>query len=71
MLKEIGSVEFGSDVIWGLQLKGVGSSGFDVNTAKNKNPREIELVILKNRNGSTGGTLSFEYYPMFNYFKEA
>ena len=71
MLKESGSVEFGSDVIWGLQLKGVGSSGFDVNTAKNKNPREVELVILKNRNGSTGGTLSFEYYPMFNYFKEA
>ena len=70
MLKESGSVEFGSDVIWGLQLKGVGTSGFDVNTAKNKNPREVELVILKNRNGSTGGTLSFEYYPMFNYFKE-
>lgn len=70
MLKESGSLEFGSDVIFGLQLKGVGTSGFDVNTAKNKNPREVELVILKNRNGSTGGTQSFEYYPMFNYFKE-
>lgn len=70
MLKESGSLEFGSDVIWGLQLKGVGSNSFDVNTAKNKNPREVELVVLKNRNGATGGKLSFEYYPMFNYFKE-
>lgn len=70
MLKESGSIEFGSDVIWGLQLKGVGKKDFDINTAKSKNPREVELVVLKNRNGATGGKLSFEYYPMFNYFKE-
>lgn len=70
-LKESGSVEFGSDVIWGLQLKGVGGKDFDVNKAKAKNPREIELVVLKNRNGATGGKVSFEYYPLFNYFTEA
>lgn len=70
MLKESGGIEFGSDVIWGLQLKGVGKPEFDVDVAKSKNPRNIELVILKNRNGATGGKLSFEYYPMFNYFKE-
>lgn len=70
MLKESGSLEYGSDCVIGLQLKGVGTSGFDVNTAKNKNPREVELVILKNRNGATGSKLSFQYYPMFNYFKE-
>jgi len=70
MLKESGALEFGSDVIWGLQLKGVGQKNFDVNVAKNKNPRDVELVVLKNRNGATGDKLSFEYYPMFNYFKE-
>lgn len=69
-LKESGNLEYGSDVIWGLQLKGVGKKDFDVNTAKNKNPREIELVILKNRNGATGGKIDFKYYPMFNYFEE-
>ena len=70
MLKESGSLEYGSDCVLGLQLKGVGKKDFDVNAAKNKNPREIELIILKNRNGATGGKFSFEYYPMFNYFKE-
>ena len=37
---------------------------------KSKNPREIELKILKNRNAPTGKTISYEYYPEFNYFKE-
>ena len=68
--KESGSLEYGSDVLIGLQLKGAGSKGFNANEAKQKNPREIELVVLKNRNGATGKTISFEYYPLFNYFKE-
>lgn len=70
MLKESGNIEFDSDVILGLQLKGVGTQNFDVDVAKSKNPREVEMVILKNREGATGGTVEFEYYPMFNYFKE-
>lgn len=69
-LKETGNLEFDSDVILGLQFKGVGDSKFNVNEAKKKNPREIELVVLKNRDGETGGKLSFQYYPMFNYFRE-
>ena len=40
-------------------------------SSKRKDPREIELVILKNRNGRTGGKISFNYYPLFNYFREA
>lgn len=68
--KESGSLEYGSDVLMGLQLKGAGEKGFDANEAKQKNPREIELVVLKNRNGATGKKLSYEYYPLFNYFKE-
>ena len=38
---------------------------------KKKNPRDIELVILKNRNGETGGKVDFKYYTLFNYFMEA
>jgi replicative DNA helicase len=68
--KESGSLEYGSDVLMGLQLKGAGEKGFNVNEAKQRNPREVELVILKNRNGVTGKKIDFEYYPMFNYFKE-
>jgi len=68
--KESGSLEYGSDVLLGLQLKGAGGKNFDANEAKRKNPREIELVILKNRNGSTGDKIELEYYPLFNYFTE-
>lgn len=68
--KESGAIEYSSDVLIGLQLKGMGEKDFDVNEAKKKSPREIELVILKNRNGSTGDKLGFKYYPLFNYFEE-
>ena len=68
--KESGSVEYSSDVLIGLQLKGAGKKDFDETKAKAKAPREIELVILKNRNGKTGGKIAFEYYALFNYFEE-
>lgn len=68
--KESGAIEYSSDVLIGLQLKGAGTKEFDVTEAKSKNPREIELVVLKNRNGKTGDKVPFEFYPMFNYFVE-
>ena len=68
--KESGSLEYGSDVLIGLQLKGTGADNFDVNAAKQVDPRQIELVILKNRNGATGAHLDFNYYAKFNYFDE-
>ena len=68
--KESGAIEYSSDVLIGLQLKGAGKKDFDANEAKRKDPREIELVILKNRNGRTGDSLSFNFYPLFNYFEE-
>lgn len=68
--KESGAIEYSSDILIGLQLKGAGQKDFDATEAKSKSPREIELVILKNRNGKTGNKVPFEFYPMFNYFVE-
>lgn len=69
--KESGALEYSSDVLIGLQLKGVGESkDFDVDKAKSNHPREIEMKILKNRNGRTGDTIYYEFYSAFNYFKE-
>lgn len=68
--KESGAIEYSSDILIGLQLKGAGQKDFDATEAKSKNPREIELVILKNRNGKTGDNVQFQFYPMFNYFIE-
>lgn len=68
--KESGAIEYSSDILIGLQLKGAGDKDFDPTEAKKKNPREIELVILKNRNGKTGTKIPLEFYPLFNYFTE-
>ena len=69
--KESGAIEYSTDVLIGLQLKGVGNKNFDIDQAKSKNPREVEAVILKNRNGRTGGRIGFDFFAMFNYFAES
>ena len=68
--KESGSLEYGSDVLIGMQLKGAGEDNFNVDAAKQADPRKVEVVILKNRNGVTGKHLNFSFYAKFNYFEE-
>lgn len=82
--KESGNIEFGADVVLGLQLsaihninlkKGNKEMSLDekrkaYNAAKSKNPRDIEVVILKNRYGNPTGTHNYKYYPKFNLFEE-
>jgi replicative DNA helicase len=65
--KESGSVEYSSDVLMGLQFCRM-ASNIDLNDAKRKSPREMELVVLKNRSGETGAKLQFNYYPHCNLF---
>lgn len=75
--KESGAIEYSSDVLIGIQLQGAGTKDkkgnliFNVDQAKQKEPREIEIKILKNRNGKTGTTLNFNYYAKFNLFTES
>lgn len=68
--KESGAIEYSSDVLIALQLQGAGTNDFDVDKAKAQFPRKVELKILKNRNGETGKTVYFEYYPNCNFFVE-
>ncbi|GHT57173.1 hypothetical protein AGMMS50233_10260 [Endomicrobiia bacterium] len=80
--KESGSIEYSADVLIGLQLKIAGRQNWAdknptlnekreiVNEAKVKNPREIELVILKNRMHKAWDKIDFNYYPQFDYFEE-
>lgn len=69
--KESGAIEYSSDILFGLQLKGAGGKDFDPTAEKKKDPRQIELVVLKNRSGRVGDKIGFSYYPLFNYYKEA
>lgn len=70
--KESGAIEYGSDVLIGLQFMGAGEVGFDIDEAKTKDPREIEFCILKNRNGrTTSDGIPLLFYPVFNCFTDS
>ena len=74
--KESGAIEYSSDVLIALQPCGMkeGESNDDnaaiMNKCKASTERNIEAVILKNRNGRTGTTAIYKYYSMFNCFEE-
>lgn len=38
---------------------------------KGKTERDMEAVILKNRNGKIGDELQFKYYAMFHHFSSS
>jgi len=63
-------VEYSADVLLGLQLFGAGGREFDANAAKLAEPRQLELVILKNRNGIPHARLRMEYDARHNRFAE-
>ena len=69
--KESGALEYSADVLLGLEFVGAGNKDYDEKAEKKKNPREIRLVVLKNRNGKAWESANFEYFPLFNYYCEA
>lgn len=69
--KESGAIEYSTDVLLGIQLEGAGAKGFDVDAAKSETPRRVQVKILKNRRGKTGGSVFFKYYQAFNLFEES
>lgn len=77
-LKESGAIEYTADVCLGLQLSSMdkikagtsaGKAEKAVRQMKCKSERDMEVVLLKNRNGRVGGDLFFTYYAMFHHFK--
>lgn len=70
--KESGAIEYGSDVLIGLQLEGAENlSNEDRAEMLSSDVRRIELKLLKNRNGKLNSTpVKYSYYPMFNYYLE-
>ena len=80
--KESGGIEYTADVVWGLQLSAIHDPIFDkeskikekrekIATAKERMPRDIELVCLKNRCGRSRYAAQFTYYPQYDYFTPA
>lgn len=78
--KESGGIEYGSDVLLGLQSIDMTIAENSREVAKNiertqktkrQLVRKVELKILKNRNGITGKAQQFLYTSPFNVFEEA
>ena len=78
--KESGIIEYSCDVVWALQLLAMNCALFDtdkklqtkrkfVHEAKNRVPRQIELVGLKNRYGRSNTRYFFDYYAEYDLFK--
>jgi replicative DNA helicase len=68
--KEAGSIEYGSDVVLGLQYVGQGQEGFDLAAAAAAEPRCLQLRVLKNRFGRLG-SIDLAFCPAFNCFAAA
>ena len=69
--KESGGIDYSADVLLGLQARGAGKPGFNIDEEKRKDPRELELKILKNRSAALGQPIPFRYYPAFSFFEES
>ena len=68
--KESGGIDYSADVLLGLQARGAGKPGFNIDEEKRKDPRELELKILKNRSAALGAPIPLRYYPAFSCFVE-
>ena len=77
-IKESGAIEYTSDVCIGLQMaamdkvvdssKRQGQQEKAVRQLKAQLKRDMQAVILKQRNGPIGAEIGFEYCAMFNHF---
>lgn len=83
--KESGAIEYSSDVLIGLQYSGMDWRDKEKEPDRNRRIRElmasyiqagktgqsqdIEIKVLKNRNGSKGACV-VKYWPMFNIFRD-
>lgn len=73
-LKESGSIEYSADVVLALQFctKGRSDGKINIDKEKSKSPREVEIVVLKQRYGNSGSeaTVKFNYYAEHDCFQE-
>ena len=73
--KESGAVEYSSDVLLAMQIRGIDKIDMKdrpkyIEKIKGDYMRPIDLCILKNRNGKTGGRIWFDYWAIWNLFRE-
>lgn len=80
-----GNIEYDADLLLGLQLKGIFADKMDtkgsekaqksnthssIDDAMGKIPRQMELVLLKQRGGEAKAKIDYKFYSPFNTFTE-
>ncbi len=81
--KESGAIEYSADFVLGLQAQGVMTAAATpdekraarlvqsaTQSAKQKEPRPLEAITLKNRRGPAFSQFALEFYPKANLFVE-
>lgn len=81
--KESGNIEYGADIILGLQFECIHEEIFlstnksdtpkkweRLAQAKHENPRKVEISLIKRRDCKGEGAVTFDYDPRHNHFKE-
>ena len=77
--KQSGGIEYTADVVWGFQLSGMNCKVYNTNNTLHlkrlfarhcmeRSPRQVELVVLKNRFGRMGNRYFFDYFPQYDLF---
>lgn len=69
--KETGGIEYSADVLIGLQFAAChNQGGCNPDEEKVKYPRDMELVVLKQRYGAVNAGVPVWYYAEFDYLEE-
>lgn len=74
--KDSGGIEYSADVLLGIQFSAchnengdpVNENEWSLEAEKKRYPRNVEVVILKQRYGSTGEAVPLYYYPQYDAF---
>ena len=68
--KESGGIEYSADVLMGLYFRNARSDE-EISDNMRSDVRDVQMKILKNRNGMSGKILDFQYFTKYNYFVES
>lgn len=68
-VKGSGDIEFNVDFLFILQFSALKWKNYNVNAEKRKDPRAVQLLILKSRGERASDTpVYFNYFPAWNYY---
>lgn len=63
-------LEYRANCLLGVQYRRIGEKGFDLQKAESADVRQLELVVLKNKDGVKNAVIPIDYVPKYNCFVE-